>query len=1521
VIEVLDAPPLQILDRPFGTERRELAKPLGLTIADLLRYAHIPPGTPVRVYLNGDVVYPEYYHVIRPKPGAHVLVRVIPRGGGRGGQGKNIGQMIVGILLIVVGTLSTIDPWEMGLGATYGIPLITMGVGLLLGGLINMLIPPPHAPGKLKSLAGVTSNQEPESPTLSISGQANTARPYAVVPRIYGRHRIFPPYAAAPYTEMVGADQYLRLLFCVGQGPTEIDELKIGDTAIGNFQAVETEIRTGVATEPPLTLYTTDINEAPLTIVLLSGVSQIRTSSTNAVELSIDLAFPEGLVQFGGETGAEKLTTSVSVTVEYRLVGATPWATAPGSPLVTTDARQSFTRNGLRWTVPSGQYDVRLTRVTADSADPLLKNLCVWSALRSYGADAPVTLPGLALVAMRIKATDQLNGVVDSFNCIAHSLHQDFSTHPAVVLGYEPIGYWRLGEVTGALVAFDASGHDHPGVYHGTPLLGSPGLLVGDPDTAIVCDGIDDAVDTFTGLATTNMGGGSFTIECLIQPATASGTRGILRKSNGAEFATGAAGWALQLDGTMLQFCRGTGSGLPAVLSSEITAGARYHVLVVYSITTGIARLWLNGMPVAAATVGTTPYADTFNLEFCQDRTGFMRARALAAPRAVTAVSYFHARYFHARYFAAGYFTFTLTEGIGFALAPYFFAVPDVPVPTGGAGASVPPFWFAVANPSTVGGRYAGTLDDVALYPVALTDDQIAALYSTTNAAGDWVLRRTSNPASHYREVLQGPGNARPIPDARLDLAELEAWHRENSAGGRSHNRVIDFPTTVYQLLREIAACGRATPTMNDLKFSAVRDLAQTVPRQIFTPRNSRNFHGRRVIPDELHALKVGFIDPQSNWQQVERIAYKDGYGPVAGPGLLAASRFESFDLPGCTDPDLAWRIGRYHLATAQLRPEAYEFETDVENLACRRGDLIQIAHDVTEWGVAWGRVKSVATNLSGLGVSVTLDEAVPMSTGQIYAMRFRFADLRSVVVAVQTPPGPGVTPTVTFPSPMTPPLPEPGDLALLGIVGKESIPAIVSMIRPGQDLSAVLTVVDAAPEVLVADQKPIPAWDPQITLPIATEQMPPTPIIEAVVSDESVLIRALDGSLRSAIVVTLHYQSTSNVQADYLDTRIRRSGTTGPYDVMPQLPAGTTRVQYGLVEDGAAYDLRLRTVNRAGAASPWAEVLNYTVIGKTTLPPAPINPRLTGSRLEWDYPTPPPDLDGFLVRGLPGALANWPVGLTLHVGVVSASPFILPPMFGQWTLMIAAVDTSGNESDPVASRTVTFDDVRIHNQVATFDYKAASWPGTITNGVTIGGNLAAAGVPTTFWGADTARFWPASGTALFWAGTYQQMVYAFSYAVTGTSVGARILLQTTMVAESWTLEYEASAGVWLPFPGALENVAAATYNFRIITFAAASQAVLSRLTLIVDADDLTTTYNNVAIAATTGTRLTLAATYRAITQVTATVLASGGETAISTIVADQQNTAGANNGPLIRCYDQAGAVVAGHVNATIRGY
>ena len=131
-----------VLDRPFSLNRRLLDLDAGLSVAELLAHAGIPPGTPTRVYLNGDLVYPEYYHVVRPKRGAHVLVRVVPRGGGGGGKGVNIGMLIVGVILEIAATILLMVP---GVGAGLAPPLIFAGAGLIQSGQMHLVIPP--APG------------------------------------------------------------------------------------------------------------------------------------------------------------------------------------------------------------------------------------------------------------------------------------------------------------------------------------------------------------------------------------------------------------------------------------------------------------------------------------------------------------------------------------------------------------------------------------------------------------------------------------------------------------------------------------------------------------------------------------------------------------------------------------------------------------------------------------------------------------------------------------------------------------------------------------------------------------------------------------------------------------------------------------------------------------------------------------------------------------------------------------------------------------------------------------------------------------------------------------------------------------------------------------------------------------------------------------------------------------------------------------------------------------------------------
>jgi hypothetical protein len=212
-------------------------------------------------------------------------------------------------------------------------------------------------------------------------GRANQAQSFGPINVILGTHRISPNYAAKPYTEIVGDDQYLRLLFCFGYGPLAIiSDLKIGETPIGSFDDVTVEIRQGFAGDPPITLYPGVVDEQSLSIKLTSaGGWQVRTTAAETDEISIDVTAPQGIFKVNTSTGALD-PWEVDVPAQYRLTGsAGAWLTLGGMSFVRSTGPH---RMGVTLAVPRGQYDVRVEKLTADANDTNIHDEVDWTALR-----------------------------------------------------------------------------------------------------------------------------------------------------------------------------------------------------------------------------------------------------------------------------------------------------------------------------------------------------------------------------------------------------------------------------------------------------------------------------------------------------------------------------------------------------------------------------------------------------------------------------------------------------------------------------------------------------------------------------------------------------------------------------------------------------------------------------------------------------------------------------------------------------------------------------------------------------------------------------------------------------------------------------------------------------------------------------------------------------------------------------------------------------------------------------------
>lgn len=90
-------------------------------------------------------------------------------------------------------------------------------------------------------------------------------------------------------------------------------------------------------------------------------------------------------------------------------------AAQPGVQI--TDARQEPTRTQLTWNVVPGQYEVRVRKITADINDSRESNETAVSQILAFQADT-ADYTGQCRLAVRVKATGQLNGAIDELSAI-----------------------------------------------------------------------------------------------------------------------------------------------------------------------------------------------------------------------------------------------------------------------------------------------------------------------------------------------------------------------------------------------------------------------------------------------------------------------------------------------------------------------------------------------------------------------------------------------------------------------------------------------------------------------------------------------------------------------------------------------------------------------------------------------------------------------------------------------------------------------------------------------------------------------------------------------------------------------------------------------------------------------------------------------------------------------------------------------------------------------------------------------
>lgn len=248
----------------------------------------------------------------------------------------------------------------------------------------------------------------------SLSG--NLANPDAPIPRICGRMRIQPPFAATPYSEYdAEGDQYYYALFAIGVGKYDIERDLIDDTSITHFGDVLTHqyLAPGVGPSQVLAnvISAPEVTGQEMLTNQPVGAFAACGPAFQAASIGIDVVAPRGLAHQNDDGSMGDLT--VTWEVSYRTIDDFGAATSSWMNL----ASETRTANKIkpqrwsnRYTLPSpARVEVRVNRTDVKSDSSRDSHEIVWEGLRAYLQNVAPLNPNVAHYEVVMRASEQLN--------------------------------------------------------------------------------------------------------------------------------------------------------------------------------------------------------------------------------------------------------------------------------------------------------------------------------------------------------------------------------------------------------------------------------------------------------------------------------------------------------------------------------------------------------------------------------------------------------------------------------------------------------------------------------------------------------------------------------------------------------------------------------------------------------------------------------------------------------------------------------------------------------------------------------------------------------------------------------------------------------------------------------------------------------------------------------------------------------------------------------------------------------
>ncbi|MBR0940267.1 hypothetical protein ABIF65_003368 [Bradyrhizobium japonicum] len=393
-------------------------------------------GLPTVLEINGEAVLRKGWSRRRIAAKDNVRFVSYPLGGGGGGAKQVIGL----VALVAVAAFATVVTGGAAaglLGAAFGAGTFgaaALGATIAVGGslLVNALVMPK---------AGATNTPDATQDQIySVQAQGNTARLGQPLPVWYGRLKACPDFAATPWGEFVGNDQFLNVLLSPTMGSMDYEALYLDDTVFWTPEDGISATFPGaqVAFYEPgetVTLFPTNVDQSvevsgqqlpdgggdeggqydagfgPLTYGAPLGPFVANPAGTQTQAIAIDVVFPAGCFtvnQDDNNCGYSRCTLKA----EYAPCDDLGVATGPYVTLfeITKQFNSSSpVRDTTKVDVAPGRYLVRLSRMGINSQSKYGVDTVLWAGLRTF-LKGSNSFPDVSTVAIRLKASQSTQG-------------------------------------------------------------------------------------------------------------------------------------------------------------------------------------------------------------------------------------------------------------------------------------------------------------------------------------------------------------------------------------------------------------------------------------------------------------------------------------------------------------------------------------------------------------------------------------------------------------------------------------------------------------------------------------------------------------------------------------------------------------------------------------------------------------------------------------------------------------------------------------------------------------------------------------------------------------------------------------------------------------------------------------------------------------------------------------------------------------------------------------------------------